>query len=156
MFSLLLSTWFFLGAEHVKGVIQSHFYSLIFLFEASFMLKCCGWWEAHKILETAQSPNSPFTFLFDLDFGLFFFSLSTLNDLGLFPDTQGYSGPLSEPGLPLRSSKSYGFGGRVVGGGGGPQRFRDRTEANSPFPFGFDFLGIRGLNFGLGLGLFKK
>ena len=52
--------------------------------EAAFMLKVLGgvckqlcvgvqaavWWVAHKILETAQSPNSSFPFLFDFGLGL--------------------------------------------------------------------------------------
>ena len=40
-----------------------------FLFKVSIMLKSCWWvglW-AHKILETAQSPNSLLPFLFDIE-----------------------------------------------------------------------------------------
>ena len=54
------------------------------------MLKSCGWvggWLACKILETAQSPNSSFPFLFEIGLGIIemssFISIPTLGDKGI-------------------------------------------------------------------------
>ena len=64
MFSLLLSTF---CAEQVEGVILSHFYFLSFLV-IGLLPKRRGW--AHESLETAQSQNSSFPFLFEFGLGL--------------------------------------------------------------------------------------
>ena len=40
-----------------------------------------GWWVAHKILETTQSLNSSFPFLFDLGLGLRLVNLKILNTI---------------------------------------------------------------------------
>ena len=71
---LPLAVHLFFWAEQVEGVSLSHFYSLGLLLETSIILKSCGvggvLWVAHKILETAQSPNFFFPFLFDFWLGL--------------------------------------------------------------------------------------
>ena len=69
-FSLLQSTCFFC-VEQLEGVILSYFYSLGFIIRDLLHASKLGvGWVAHKILETAQSPNSSFTFGLDLGLGL--------------------------------------------------------------------------------------
>ena len=83
---------------------------------------------------------------------MFSLLLSTWNDLGHLPDTQGYQTIYLDHVCTLRPFKSYGRGG---GGGGGVVAHKilvTSPEAKFLFPF-LGLFGALGFEMGLGLGL---